>query len=467
MRTSFSGLEIAYRALQSQQVAIDVTNHNIANASTDGYSRQRANFVSTHPIGVGAMSADGRLAQMGTGTTVTNITRVRNTFFDYQIRSESQTLSRWRSMRDTLAQVEVVFNEPSDTGINTALSKFWEAWQDVANAPEDVGVRGALVEQTGSLAATFNNVDTQLKNIRQDLDTQIRLRCDTINSISQQIADLNVQIAAVEVSGQPANDMRDRRDILLDQLANMAKVSYTEGSNGSLTVFMGNRTLVSANTAHRITYTVDTNNIATLTWQEDGNPVAIADSELKGLLVSRDELLPKYIDAVDALAAQLIARVNAQHRLGFGTDNSTNLDFFTGTGASDIAINPALKANPGKVAVAGAADNPGDASNATAILALQHALTMENGTTDFGGYFAAIMSRLGVDSERAQTMTGNEQLLVDHLVSQKEQTSGVSLDEETTHLLEYQRAYEAAARVITTVDEMLDKLINGTGVVGR
>ncbi len=467
MRTSFSGLDIAYRALQAQQQAIDVTNHNIANVNTPGFSRQAVRFVATSPLGGNVFNAEGRLSQMGTGAEVADIRRMRNTFYDYQIRTQDQTLARWEGSRDALKQVELVFNEPSDVGVGSFLSKFWQSWQDVTNSPQDIGVRGAMVEQADSLAVCLNRTDAQLDSIRSDLDSQIRLRVDSINSLAQQIADLNVRIVAVEVSGQPANDMRDKRDYLLDELSRLARVTYTENADGALTVFMGSRTLVTIGNVQGVSYTVDTNGLATLTWQNDGSPVVITDGELYGLLQARDVQIPKYIADLDALAAEIIDQVNTLHTAGFGLDNSTGMDFFQGTGAGDIAVNPALKARPDQVAAAGAADSPGDNSNARAIAALQRALTMDSGTADFGRFYAGMMARLGVDSQRAETVASNQGLLVDHLKREKEAVSGVSLDEETTHLIEYQRAYEAAARVITVVDEMLDKIINGMGLVGR
>lgn len=467
MRSAFSGLDIAYRALQAQQQAIDVVNHNIANANTPGYSRQTAILATTPPYTIPTISRNTSAGQMGTGVAVIDVQRTRYSLFDYQIRGESQTLGKWEKTRDALSQVEVIFNEPSGSGLNSLLSKFWQAWQDLTNAPQDAGARSALAEQADSLAVAFNRNYIQLTNIQQDLDSQIRVGADQINDFADRIASLNVQIAQVELVGQRANDLRDQRDLLLDQLSSLVKVSYSETPEGAVNVFLGSRVLVTRGTTERVTTTTDANGFASIIWQDDGSAASVTDGQLYGLQQARDLEIPQFVNDLQSLSGQLITQVNTLHRTGFGLDNSTGLDFFNGSGANDMAVNPVLKTNPERIATAAAADSPGDNSVGLAIAGLQRALTMNGGTSDFGKFFAAMVSRLGVGSQRAEMMASNQKLLVDHLTRQRDSLSGVSLDQETTLLIEHQRAYEAAARVINTVDELLDKLINGTGLVGR
>ncbi len=257
MRSSFSGLDIAYRALQAQQQAIDVINQNIANANTPGYSRQIADLAATPPYTIPALNRDASAGQMGTGVAVTDIQRARSSFIDYQIRGESQTQGQWGKMRDALNQVEVVFDEPSDSGLNSLLSKFWQSWQDLANNPQDDGARRALVEQAQSLAVSLNSKYSQLTAIQQDLDRQITLGTQNVNQLAQQIASLNVSIAQVEASGQQANDLRDKRDLLLDQLSKTMGVTYYENSDGMVNVFLGGRQLVYRDKAETLSTSVN------------------------------------------------------------------------------------------------------------------------------------------------------------------------------------------------------------------
>ncbi|MCL4533656.1 MAG: flagellar hook-associated protein FlgK [Bacteroidetes bacterium] len=464
---AFSGLDIAYRALQAQQLAIDVVNHNIANVNTPGYSRQTARLGATSPPAVTSVNGDIIGSQMGTGVSVIDISRSRLGFVDYQVRNESQSLGQWEAMRDTLKQVEVVFNEPSDVGINSLMSKFWKAWQDVTNNPGDLGIRRALVEQADSLAIAFNRSYSQLSSIQKDLDRQISLGVDKVNQLGEQIAALNVSIAQAEITGQHANDLRDQRDVLLDDLSHLVRMTYQETPQGAVNVFVGSQALVLADQANQLRAVTGANGFSNVIWATDGSAASINDGELAGLQHARDVELPQYISDLQSLAGQLITSVNTIHRTGFGLDNSTNVDFFSGSDASDIAVSSAVKDAPEKVASAAAADSPGDNSIAVSIANLQRALTMNGGTADFGRFYSSLVSSLGVDAQRGDMMATNQQALVDHLTRQRESISGVSLDEETTHLIEYQRAYEAAARMVTAVDEMLDKLINGTGLVGR
>ena len=299
------------------------------------------------------------------------------------------------------------------------------------------------------------------------MDRQIVLGSARINDLAQQIASLNVRISQVETLGQRANDLRDQRDLLLDELSRLARVTYYETPEGAINVFLGNRMLVFRDRAEQLSIEYDSDKFATIVWDSDGNPISGTSGELYGLQQARDVRLPQIVAELDELAGQIIVSVNAIHRIGFGLDNSTGLDFFLGSGLEDVVVNPDLKSNPERVAAAGASDSPGDNAVALAIARLQRDRTMDGGTTDFGGFLASLVSRLGVDCRRADVTANNQKLIVDHLDRQRESVSGVSLDEEATRLIQYQRAYEAAARIVNAVDEMLNKLINDTGLVGR
>jgi flagellar hook-associated protein 1 FlgK len=304
-------------------------------------------------------------------------------------------------------------------------------------------------------------------SIQRDLDQQLRTGANKINQLAERLTSLNVQIAQVELTGQRANDLRDQRDTILDELSRLAHVSYYETSQGAINVYLGGRSLVAGSVSEKVTISTDSADFATLVWDSDLSPVSINDGELFGLQQARDIELPVFMGDLQALSQQLMSSVNAVHRTGYGLDNSTDNEFFVGSGANDIAVNPILRANPVGIAAAGASSSPGDNSVALAIIGLQSALTMNGGTADFGRFLSSTVSRLGVDLQQAEMLAENQQVLVDHITRQKEASSGVSLDEETTRLIEYQRAYEAAARVVNVVDEKLDLLINGTGRVGR
>lgn len=471
MPGTFFGLESAVRSLRAQQTAVDVVNHNIANANTPGYSRQEAVMAAATPYTVPAVNRDPSAGQVGTGVEVTRIRRTRDSFVDYQLRNELATMGRWEAARDSFQQVESVLNEPSTSGINTLLSRFWQSWEELANAPSDGAVRASLVEQGKALATAIGYAYQQLGKFAQDADLQIRLTVDDVNSIADRLAALNAQVAQVELSGQQANDLTDERDLLLDQLSRQTKVAVAIAPNGMAQVFMGNRLLVDGSSArHLQAVTTMPYGLAEVQWASDGEPANVTGGSLRGLLDQRGDtaqttgVLPDLKAKLDGIASDLISAVNGQHVQGFGLDDAGSTPpgrlFFAGSGAADIAVAGDVADNPRNVAAASQAGAPGDSSNAIAIV---RALS----GSGVSAKYQALIAGLGVQTRTASETVDNQDVLVRHLQRRREALSGVSLDEETVNLLKYQQAYEASARVITAVDQMLDTLINQTGVVGR
>lgn len=464
MPSAFFGLDVALRALRAQQKAVDVTSHNIANANTPGYSRQVASMTTTSPYTVPAMGRDPSAGQLGTGVVVASVSRARDSFVDYQLRNELSAQGQWEAARDSLKQVEAIFNEPSTSGLNTLLGRFWQSWQELANSPTDAAVRANLIEQANALATAITYNYQQMRQLQQDLDRQIGLTVEEINTIAARLATLNAQVAQVELTGQRANDLADQRDLLLDQLTKLTRVTTAVSPNGMVQVFLGNRLLVDGTTAHSLRVApVGPGSFYEVQWA-NGDPTSVSGGKLKGLLDQRDVALPQFMADLDGLAADLIDAVNGVHSAGFGLDDpgpaSPGRSFFSGSGAADIAVAVEVATDPRKIAAAAQPNAPGDGSQA---LALAEALK----TSGLDGKYQSLVAKLGVQVRAAAETVDNQNVLVRHLRRRREALSGVSLDEETVNMLKYQQAYEAAARVITAVDQMLDTLINRTGVVGR
>ncbi|MBI4299962.1 MAG: flagellar hook-associated protein FlgK [Chloroflexi bacterium] len=575
MRSAFLALDIARRALLAQQQAIDVTAHNIANASTPGFSRQRITFATTPPYPAPTLYLDSVPGQIGTGVTVTSVQRVRDTFLDYQIRTEQQSVGEWEAKRDSLQRVEVLLNEPSDSGLNSLLSKFWSSWQELSVEPDDMAVRASLLEEGKSLASILKRDYLELDAIWQELGTQLTQKVQEISDLAAQIASLNVQIKQSQVTGNSANDLKDRRDQLLDNLSGMVGVSYVVDSNDSVNVLLSGRVLVSGGEAAQLQTVQGVGGAVQIQWSSDGAAVTVSGGELKGLQDLRNTIIPDKIANLQELASKLITDVNALHSTGYDLDDGTGAAFFTGAGANDVAVSATLGADVKKVAAASVSGSPGDGSLALAIARLEgnttqlaatselapgtalatsgltvervilngaganvdytltssaagtltltgvvdgvtrsQTLTVQDMTTagfqslDFaelgvkidlagggasataaniitdltnaatdsvstesrvttGGYYQGMIATLGLDARRAAGMAESQSLLVAHLNSRKEEMSGVSLDEETVNLVKYQHAYQAAARLVTVIDEVLETLIGRTGLVGR
>lgn len=463
MPSAFFGFETGLRALRAQQKAIDVVNHNIANANTEGYSRQVATLATTSPYSVPTMNRTQSAGQIGSGVIVSSVDRVRDGFVDYQLRNELSAQGQWEAARDSLEQVEAVFTEPASSGLNTLLNRFWQSWQELSNAPSDLAVRANLIEQASTLTTAINYDYEQLTALRQDLNRQIALTVAEINDAASRISSLNAQIAQIELTGQQANDLSDQRDLLLDQLSKLAKVSVVAAPNGMAQVFLGNRLLVDGAKSNALQTANGTGGMSEVQWP-DGNEINVAGGRLFGLFEQRDTVVPNLLADLDDLAASLIAAVNDVHATGFGLDDAGPVApgrlFLTGSGAADIAVSATVVSDPRSIAAAATPGAPGDGS-----LALGVAQALKSAGVDSG--YRSFIAGLGVRARAASERVENQEVLVLHLRRRQEALSGVSLDEETVNLLKYQQAYEAAARVITAVDQMLETLINRTGVVGR
>ncbi len=567
------GLDTAVKALRAHQLAVDVASHNIANAQTPGFSRQR---VLLRPIGLDGsdhFSRDNLLGRPGFGVDAKDVNRVRDTFLDFQARQSLSSRGQYSALATPLGNAEVVFNDPSDDGISSLLGKFWAAWHDVVNEPESLPARTALVHATTTFTLRLQRAHAELTQQRADLNQQVSGIAEEINAKAAEIATLNLQVKQVELNGDMANDLRDRRDLLLDDLASLGNISYSEDDTGSVSVYLGTHELVFGTAARTVNVVNDTANpgMVKLQFAIDNDDVAVTSGKLRGVLDARDVALPDLITKLNTFASGLINSVNSVHQTGYGLDNATGLAFFTGTDASDISVNSAVMGSPQSIAAATGPNQPGNPQNALAIANLQQAANMLSGfavsslvvneslsagvaasgitlgaglqpgsyhlvaagpnvelrygspagpvvgtatlaaiappggtisfvngpdtvatisVTAAGPYSAAqqladltaagnntlqvetsattfygnIVSVLGADVNRAQGLEQSSGLLVDHLEGLRQSVQGVSIDEEVTNLNASQHAYNAAARVIATIDEMLDTLINRTGV---
>jgi flagellar hook-associated protein 1 FlgK len=462
------GLDTAVKALRAHQLAVDVAAHNIANAHSPGFSRQR---VLLRPIGLDGSdhwTRDAFLGRPGYGVDASDVRRVRDLFLDFQLRQTAGSREQYAALAKALRTAELAFDDPSDLGLSSVLASFWNAWHDVVNTPESNAARTALVHSGETLAARIRRAWNDLDALRKDLNQQVVLAAQDINAKAEEIARLNFQIKQVELNGDSANDLRDRRDLLLDELAAIAQISYAEQGDSTVVVYLGNHELVVGTDVRTVQAVPDMSNpgMAKLVFAADGEVVATASGKLRGLLDARDQALPDLMTKLDTLANALRTEINALHQSGFGLDGSTGLDFFTGTGAQDIAVNTALLSDPRKVA-ASATGAAGDSAIALQIANLQRTAVASLGNVSFDDYYGSLVTVLGADTARAEGLAESSDRLVSHLDAMRQSVAGVNIDEEVTNLVASQRAYEAAARVITAIDEMLDVLINRTGVTGR
>jgi|WetSurMetagenome_2_1015567.scaffolds.fasta_scaffold119607_2 flagellar hook-associated protein 1 FlgK len=462
MTQLFGLLSIGAGALLSQQRAISVTGNNIANVNTPGYSRQRLNMETNLPV-------DSPVGLVGFGVQTTTVERVYDRFLGVQVNNESANLGRWEAQKGSLERVEVVFDESGGYGLNQALSDFWNSWQDLSMNPSGATERSVVAAKSQALADTIRQKYADLVQSQADIDAAVKSGIEDINRLTAEIADLNRKIASTEAGGTVmANDYRDSRDLALKQLSEIIGINSFEDSDGQVVVSVGSgRTLVESGNNYALTAVTNADGHADIAWANNtGAPVNISNEitsgKMAGWLQTRDMKIESYKDRLNALAENLIAEVNDTHTAGFDLNGVAGIDFFEGSGpefAAHMAVNQAILDDPGLIAAASAAGaEPGDARNAAAIADLRTELTMNGGTFDDAAN--ELVSQVGHDVQEAKTYQSHQTDMLAYLDNYRESVSGVNLDEEMVNLVKYQAAYNAAAKMITMGDDMLNTLMN-------
>lgn len=592
----FATFNIGKRGLFAQQKAIDVTSHNIANANTEGYSRQRATLETTRPFGMPSMNNQVGPGQIGTGVDVSCIQRIRDGFMDYQVRREKSTLGQYEARDKYLSEIESIFNEPSDNGLSNLIGKFFNAWDQLSKQSESSNARTVAAQQSAALADELNHTYNQLMSVKSNAQESIKQSVFDLNGMLDRLDKLNQQIMSVKVSGMEPNDLMDQRDLLLDQLSEKFNINVEADNFYSVNVSPedksgldanGNSLLIRKNpndavrrfsyvtgiekttTAgeYKVTYlrNGDKDKTETITvkmtedeykqldqcrvlWSQndknnddangmaiDKNGAAIASGstiefkdlamlslpkdenkgELKGYMsVQKD--VDNYIDQLNKLAKGLAFAVNAVHS---GEKNSVadDMPFFVNEDAAqytDGVLNNLTDTLDGEVEItagnisvnmeiindvmkikAGTTGDPkvdgeNDGKRALAIAQLRDTLIkfqdISNGTdrsfvgdlepdsslgvptikSDINGmkidsYFKDTIDKLGIQEQEAKRVVQNQEVLLKGFQERRDSISGVSLDEEMANLVQFQHAYQANAKIIATVDELLDVVVNG------
>ncbi|MFH1687359.1 MAG: flagellar hook-associated protein FlgK [bacterium] len=458
----FQGLELAKRALLTHQSSLQTIGHNIANINTPGYRRQRVSISSTQP----EFTTQGSI---GTGVSATDVRHIRDLFLGDQYRKDRRSLGQWEYKEKTLSQVEAQFGEPNDNALSDILSEFWGSWSSLARG--DAGSRETIAENARLLVNGLQTLAGNLISLQDSTDRELVAMTSDINAITAEIARVNHQIKRSELGGQSANDLRDVRDQLVDDLSVFVDVNTHETPIGDFMVFIGSFTVVDQDNQFEIATAItniDGHAYHDLVWKGSKVEIRNLNGQMKGLLDSRDEIIPRYLEKLDEVARAIVTEVNALHRSGYGADGSTGVDFFDPRfiSAATISISFDILADSSKIAASQSGD-PGDTRVAKAIADLSEAEILGRNTVTVGDFYNGLVGGLGIEAREARSSTESYELLVNQVVNERLSVEGVSLDEEMTNMIRFQRAYDAAARVITTMDQALDTVINNMGIVGR
>lgn len=506
--STFHGLEMAKQALFAQQSALHTTGHNISNANTEGYSRQRVNFDTSQSFPTGARNRPEIPGQMGTGVEIGSVERVRNKFLDYQFRAENSKTGYWDTRSESLSRMEELLNEPSDSGLSKTMDQFWESLQELAANPENTGAQSVVAHKGSAVAETFNHFSKSLHSIRKDLKNQIDVTVTDTNGLLRQINELNNQIKQIEPHGYVANDLYDDRDRLIDELSEIVNIKVTndKSSDGSKSIADGvvsielvddNGQSLAKPPVQLLDGTETDQSKAVLeldvTYNDAGavqgisiagydhiEPLALMESggSLTGLVESygyvdgqNDTVTGEYPDMLaelDKLAAAFADEFNRVH----SRDDDDGQKIFkiseTEGAAASLTVLKEIMDDPSLIN-ASSDDRSGNGDNALA-LALADIFFSELEDLDgasVNDFFGSLIGKLGVRAEEANRMSKNTDVLRSQVQEQRMSVSSVSLDEEMSNMIQFQHAYSAAARIMTSTDEMLDRIINNMGLVGR
>jgi flagellar hook-associated protein 1 len=416
MRSTFFGLNTLMRALQAQQQALDTTNHNIANAGTDGYSRQQVSLTTTSPYTMPSQNKPASYPlHIGTGVVVSEIRRQRDIFLDMELRGQSQTQAQWDTLAAGLEGVEAVINEPGENNLRTQIGAFFNAWSDLSNNPQSGAARAAVRSTGDSLARSFNSAGERLMSQRQDVSSQVALHAREINDIGQNLAYLNGQIRNIITAGDMPNDMLDERDRLLDRLVQLTGATYRQDGEGGISVNIGSRAFVTGATASQITtearYLPDGTRIYDVKWAKDFSPVDFEGGEVAGLVALRDEVLPHQLRQLDLLASTIAGNVNQVHRGGYGINTYANkvnnfFDPMTNARLSDTGLGHDLTAGTVTIGTTEVTIDPTNQSLTDVMDQITAAINGSAGVTGPAGWtFDPVTGRINITYQAATATT--------------------------------------------------------------
>ncbi len=459
-------MDTGKRSMMNSQTALATTGHNIASKATEGFSRQRVEQQTNNPIGEGNL-------RIGTGSKAVKVTRINNSFLEKQIQKENSQSSYLNSKADAINRVEQIYNEQLNKGLGEAMSSFFNSYRELSNTPESAPARTLVRESGHALSKEFSRVYSDLENVQKDLDTQIITQVEEVNQITTEIASLNEKISQVELQGIDANDERDRRDLLIKKLNEKIDITWGENETGQVTI-TGARAavLVSGFTSQRLKahHINDRDRVEVFfenpsTGQLSQMTKRINGGALGAAIDVRDNYVEDLKANMNEMAFTFTKEVNDIHNLGVDLKGKQGGNFFTiseniNDACRTIGIDAEINSDANRIVTGLAKGGPADNTVANVISNIQAKAVMNDGTTTFEDYYHAKIGEVGVYAQRMNRSSESQKNIVSQLNNVRESISGVSLDEEATKMIEFQKSFDASARMIRTADEMFDTVLN-------
>ena len=478
---AFGGLYISVSGLNASKYSLDTISHNISNANNPYYVRQSAIHGNTNYRGT-----DGRY-QTGTGVQVKQIRQIRDEFLDFQIRKELPGLGYFHGKSETLGDVEAIFNEITESGMQNVMDSFWNSWNELGKELESLTLRALVHESAVALVETVNHISNQLNWTQQNIDIEIQNKVGEVNSILDSIKKYNDLIKLNEADGKTkANDLRDERNALVDRISSLIPVKTYTDHQGATVVSLNGRDLVNSAFVNKVEMKIDPdsdNSYGYLYWQGTGDKIDLKSSgEIGGYIAVRDSSINEYKDRINTLVKSVADAVNEIHKSGYGLDESHDIAFFVskdgttdGIDASNIRINPELH-DLNKIAVSSLPVGIGGIGNGELtekIYNLRDTLKIAKYGSTSGeelsvdDYYRDLVTNLGLERDEAKGNATSQLFLINSIDEKRQAISSVSLDEEMAEMVKYQHSYTANSRVLNVMDEMIDVLVNKLGLVGR
>ncbi len=464
----FGTLDMGARSLSVQQQATEVAGQNLANASNPAYARQQLIIQSATPL-------QTPIGQEGTGIEAVAITEVRNAILDNQIQGEASVTGSLTAQQSALQQAEAYLAEQisaqspgsstagsagSSNGLAASLSSLFASFQSLSTNPGSISQRQSVIAAAQQLAAQFNQVSSQLGQVQSGLNASIQADVTTANTDLNGIASLNQQIIQAQAAGGTANDLVDQRQQLIEKLGATANLSLTNDTNGAVDVSIGGVTMVSGqNVVDGLQTVAAANGNLSIQDASSSSPLTLTSGSIEGEMTARDGALASLQGGLDTLAGQLITNVNQIYSAGYDLNGNTGQNFFAGSDAATIAVNSTVAGDPTQFQASATAGASGYNTIALSLaqLAGQNISGLNNQT--FSQNYAQNVTNLGDAISSVNDQLNNSQAVSQMLIGQRASASGVNIDEEMTNLLQFQKAYQASAELISTVNQMLQTLV--------
>lgn len=442
--------DISRRSLATYQKAIDISSHNIANASNPNYTRQRARISTEVPE---------KTAQFiwGTGVKIDSIDRIKDGLIEAQIINNAQSYSSHNKESVLLGQIEQLFSEPSDLGISNLLTNFMNSWSELSVTPNSTALRNNVIFNAQNLADKVKNVNNDLNTIKYDVFNEFKDKTDKVNTLLKEINEYNKQIFSFKSTNSSPNDLLDERDSLINQLSELVNIKVSYDNNNMATVSIGGVFAVDGSFANTFDLQV-INNKLTLVSANNPNPIELTGGELYSLSDIYSNKITEYQSGIDTIFNKLVERVNTLHQSGYSLNDttSTGIKFFTGYSGGELIINESVINDPSLISVsADGSSGNGDIAKQISEISNENLI---NGQTLIENY-ASLVSKIGNEKLTNEKLAEANNMVLENLKIQRASISSVSIDEEMTEIIKYQRSFDASAKLIKIANEMLDQII--------